>query len=130
MLVIGLNMTDIFQPVLLLSFLRQTAAPVHRSDTSMHPGGSFLLKQLNRPHRSCLYSFYCIRKQKFLSCHCNLQNRILNIPDIHLTVSLLNSYQGYHSRFPDLCLFCNRIVAASDKKKHEVYIINVTEHAS
>ena len=34
-------------PVHLLSFLLQTIDPVHRSDTSMHPGGSFLLKQLN-----------------------------------------------------------------------------------
>ena len=48
MLIIGLNMAAIFQPVLLLLFLLQTADTVHRSDTSMHPGGSFLLKQLNR----------------------------------------------------------------------------------
>lgn len=34
-------------PVHLLSFLLQAIDPVHISDTSMHPGGSFLLKQLN-----------------------------------------------------------------------------------
>ena len=38
------DMADIFQPVLLLSFLMQTADPVRRSDTSLHPDGSFLQK--------------------------------------------------------------------------------------
>ena len=129
MLIIGLNMAAIFQPVLLLLFLLQTADTVHRSDTSMHPGG-FILAETIKPNHievACTASIVSASRNFFLAIAIY---RILNIPDIHLTVSLLNSYQGYHSRFPDLCLFCNRTVAASDKKKNEVYIINVTEHAS
>ena len=42
-------MADIFQSVFLLSFLMQTADQVHRSDTSMHPGG-FILAETIKPN--------------------------------------------------------------------------------
>ena len=62
-------MAAIFQPVLLLLFLLQTADTVHRSDTSMHPGG-FILAETIKPNHievACTASIVSASRNFFLA---------------------------------------------------------------